>query len=124
MISMKFRKASEGEEIHKKDYSKRVIFSLADYEEKGHLLQEVIIPPQTKQRKHVHQFQTETSYLLEGEVTFVVNDKVFEMHAGDAIIHPHGETHFVWNKTDKPAKILVFKINFPENSDDTEWLEG
>lgn len=120
---MKFRKASEGEEVQKKDYSKRVIFGLEDFDEKGHLMQIVTIPPSTRQRKHVHAIQTEVSYLLEGETSFFVNDQEFVMQVGDAIIHPKGETHFVWNKSDKSCKLLVFKINFPEGTDDTTWLE-
>lgn len=120
---MKFKKASEGGEIKKQDYSKKIIFSLADFEEKGHVLQVITIPPHTKQRTHVHQIQTEVSYLLEGEAHFFVNGEDHFMRPGDAIIHPHHETHAVWNLSDKPCKLLVFKINLPEDSDDTEWLE-
>ena len=120
---MKFRKATEGQNIQKPDYSKKIIFSLSDFEEKGHLLQVVTIPPHTKQRTHVHKIQTEVSYLLEGEAHFWVEDKEFIMTPGDAIIHPHGEKHAVWNLSDKPCRLLVFKINLPEDSDDTQWEE-
>ncbi len=120
---MKFKKSTDGEDIQKKDYSKKVIFPLSDFEEKGHLLQVVTIPPHTKQRFHVHDIQTEVSYLLEGKAHFWVEDKEFVMQPGDALIHPHGEKHSVWNQSDKPCKLLVFKINLAEDSDDTRWLE-
>lgn len=120
---MKFRKANEGEEIKSKDYSKRIIFSFDDFEEKGHLLQIVTIPPNTKQRLHVHQIQTEVSYLLEGKAHFFVNGEEFVMEKGDALIHAHGEKHFVWNKENKSCKLLVFKINLPEGQNDSTWLE-
>lgn len=58
---MKYRSATEGEEIVKPDYRKRVIFSLDDFEERGHLLQMVTIPSETRQRLHSHQVQTEGS---------------------------------------------------------------
>lgn len=120
---MKFKKAGAGEEIQSKDYSKKIIFSLEDFAEKGHLLQIVTIPPNTKQRLHVHQIQTEVSYLLEGEAHFFVEGQDFYMQPGDALIHPKGEMHFVWNQSDKPCKLLVFKINLPEDSSDTKWVE-
>ena len=70
-------------EIVKKDYSKRIILSLADFKEKGHLLQTVTIPANTKQRKHFHHKQTEVFYILEGET--IINITVFVMpcHTND-----------------------------------------
>jgi hypothetical protein len=49
---MKYRSSTEGEEIVKKDYRKKIIFSLDDFDEKGHLLQVVTIRPETRQRLH------------------------------------------------------------------------
>jgi len=62
---MKYASTQQGNEIIKKDYRKKIIFSLADFQEKGHLLQVVTIPPQTKQRLHSHNKQTEVFYILE-----------------------------------------------------------
>lgn len=121
---MKYKPQAEGETIVKKDYSKKIIFSLSDFEEPGHLLQTVTIPSQTRQRIHSHNKQTEVWYVLEGETEITINGKIFLAKRGDAFICPPGDKHNLWNKTDKDFKVLVFKINLPENDEDTNWLEG
>lgn len=109
--------------IQKQDYQKQIIFSLQDFAEKGHLLQIVTIPPQTKQRLHFHNKQTEVYYVLEGEAYLLVNDKEILVQAGDACIVSPADKHRYWNKTNKEFKQVVFKINMPENDEDTTWVE-
>lgn len=120
---MKYKSSGEGEYLTKKDYSKKIIFSLQDFHSKGHLLQEVIIPPNTKQRSHYHDKQTEVWYILQGEAYFYLNNIEYFVKPGDALIGSPKEAHFVWNKSDKELHILVFKIDMPEDSDDTQWSE-
>jgi len=90
---MKHKSHSDGEVIKKKDYSKKVIFSLQDFLEKGHMLQEVTIPPQTKQRLHKHFQQTEVWYVLKGETSIFINGEEFVAHPGDSFIAIPGDTH-------------------------------
>jgi len=120
---MKYKSHDTGEAVHKKDYSKRVIFSPEDFQEKGHLLQVVTIPPKTKQRSHFHHKQTEVFYILEGEAYIYINGKEFLAKPGDAFICSPGDKHNLWNQTDKDFKLVVFKINFSKE-DDTKWEGG
>ena len=120
---MKYKASTESKEIVKKDYSKRIILSLADFKEKGHLLQTVTIPANTKQRKHFHHKQTEVFYILEGETVININDIDYVAKPGDAFICEPSDKHFLWNKSNEEFKLVVFKINLDENSDDTEWLQ-
>ena len=120
---MKFRPSTQGTEIVRKDYRKKIIFSLDDFEEKGHLLQVVTIPPNTRQRMHFHDQQTEVFYLLEGEATITVNDVDYPARSGDAFICSPGDVHNLWNKTDQEFTLLVFKINMPEAGEDSHWEE-
>src|SRR5260370_29470964 len=121
---MRYKNHKDGVVQQKKDYSKKIIFSLSDFLEKGHLLQEVTIPPLTQQRLHKHYKQTEVWYILEGECSIFINGKEYLSTSGDAFIASPGEPHQLWNKTNKDFKVVVFKINMPEDSEDTEWLEG
>lgn len=118
---MKYKVVSEGQIDTKKDYSKRIIFSLSDFLEKGHMLQTVTIPPNTKQRKHYHNIQTEVFYILDGETVININGSDYLAKPGDAFICEPKDKHYLWNKTDKEFKLVVFKINKIENSDDTVW---
>lgn len=120
---MKYCKNSEGQVAVKQDYSKRVIFSLGDFTEKGHLLQVVTIPPKTKQRIHHHFQQTEVFFILKGNATLNINGEDYMAGPGDAFICSPGDKHNLWNKSDKYFELIVFKINMDEKSDDTEWFE-
>jgi quercetin dioxygenase-like cupin family protein len=120
---MKYRSSTEGKEIVRKDYRKKIIFSLDDFDEKGHLLQVVTIPPHTRQRMHSHEQQTEVLYILEGEATITINSLDYLAKPGDAFICSPGDVHNVWNKTKDDFRLLVFKINLPEEGEDSHWQE-
>ena len=120
---MRYASSLSGNEIIKKDYRKKILFSLTDFQDDGHLLQIVTIPPQTKQRLHSHNKQTEVFYILEGEAAITINNVDYESKPGDAFICSPGDVHNLWNKTDKDFKLLVFKINLPENDQDSNWQE-
>ena len=120
---MKYRSSAEGKEIIQKDYRKKIIFSPDDFNEKGHLLQVVTIPPNTRQRMHAHDQQTEVFYILEGEAIITVNEVDYLARVGDAFICSPGDVHNVWNKKDKEFKLVVFKINLPDEGKDRYWLE-
>jgi quercetin dioxygenase-like cupin family protein len=120
---MKYRPSSSGEIIREEDYSKRIIFSIEDFEEEGHLLQVVTIPPRTKQRLHSHRQQTEVFYILEGEGLIHISGEDFLARPGDAFICSPGDEHNLWNQSDRDFKVVVFKINKPQE-DDTDWLEA
>jgi len=120
---MKYRSSHEGDEVVKKDYRKKIIFSLDDFDEKGHLLQVVTIPPNTRQRVHSHHKQTEVFYILEGETLITINGVDYPAKPGDAFICSPGDVHNLWNKTDREFRLVVFKINLPEEGEDTHWHE-
>ena len=120
---MKYRLSTEGIEIVRQDYRKKIIFALEDFDEKGHLLQVVTIPPNTRQRLHSHDQQTEVFYILEGEAIIRINDVEYPARPGDAFICSPGDVHNVWNKTDREFRLLVFKINLPEEGEDSHWQE-
>jgi len=119
---MKYKPWNSGETIREKDYSKRVIFSSDDFREPGHLLQVVTIPPRTRQRLHFHREQTEVFYIVEGEAAISINERDYQARPDDAFICSPGDRHSLWNQSDEGFKVLVFKINKPEE-DDTDWLE-
>ena len=120
---MKYRPSTEGQEVVKQDYRKKIIFSLDDLDETGHLLQVVTIPADTRQRAHSHDKQTEVFYILEGEATITINDVDYLAKPGDAFICSPGDVHNVWNKTNKDFRLVVFKINLPKDKEDNHWLE-
>lgn len=119
---MKYKPWNSGGTIREKDYSKRVIFSSDDFREPGHLLQVVTIPPRTRQRLHVHREQTEVFYIVEGEAVISINERDYQARPGDAFICSPGDRHSLWNRSDNAFKVVVFKIDKP-NQDDTDWLD-
>jgi len=102
---MKYRPSAKGTEIVREDYRKKVIFSQDDFEEKGHLLQVVTIPPNTRQRMHFHDQQTEVFYILVGEATITISDMDYPARSGDAFIcSPGGETSAAASETMPPRE--------------------
>ena len=120
---MKYKPSAEGQEIVKEDYTKKIIFSPDDLDETGHLLQVVTIPANTRQRAHSHEKQMEVFYVLEGEATLTINDIDYLAKPGDAIVCSPGDVHSLWNKTKEEFRLLAFKINFPEEGEDTNWYQ-
>jgi quercetin dioxygenase-like cupin family protein len=119
---MKYMPHGSGETIYGTDYSKRVLFPTQDFEEEGHLLQVVSIPPRTKQRLHSHRQQTEVFYILEGEALMRIEKKEILAKPGDAFICSPGDRHNVWNQSDSDFKLVVFKIGLPKEND-TDWID-
>lgn len=119
---MKYRPSGSGETVRSEDYSKRIIFSTEDFEQEGHLLQVVTIPPSTKQRLHSHREQTEVFYILEGEALMHIEGNEILAKPGDAFICSPGDQHTVWNQSDNDFKLVVFKISLPKEND-TDWID-
>ena len=120
---MKYRPAGSGDVVEEQDYSKIIIFSWDDFEAPGHLLLVVTVAPHTKQRLHLHRQQTEVFYVLEGQAAIEIAGEEFTAQPGDAFICSPGDKHSLWNQSAEDFKLVVFKINKPEE-DDTTWFEG
>lgn len=119
---MKKRLRVKEDIIRKIDYSKRIIFDPTIFKQQGLQLQEVTIPANTRQRSHFHKKQTEILYFTEGEGFIFFNDEKFSVRAGDAFVCEPGDRHYLWNRSDKPIKLVVFKINYSPNLEDTFWM--
>lgn len=121
---MIYKKSTEGQISQKKDYSKTLLLSLDELNRyPGHAVQTVTIPAHTKQRKHLHHIQTEVAYILSGQAIYYVNDIPHDMTKGDMIVDEPEESHYIDNQSDEDFVLVVFKINMPQDSDDTTWLE-
>jgi len=118
----KYARAGSGETVQEVDYAKTIIFSPDDFEEEGHLLQVVTVPPRTKQRLHSHREQTEVFYVLEGHALIELAGEEFSARPGDAFVCRPGDHHSLWNRWNDDFRLVVFKIGFPEE-DDTDWME-
>ncbi|MCJ7620776.1 MAG: cupin domain-containing protein, partial [Anaerolineae bacterium] len=121
-VMAKYPRAGSGETVQEADYAKAIIFSADDFEEEGHLLQVVTVPPRTKQRLHFHREQTEVFYVLEGQAVIELAGEEFLARPGDAFVCSPGDHHSLWNRSDEGFRLVVFKINIPQE-DDTGWME-
>ena len=118
----KYARAGSGETVQEVDYAKTIIFSPDDFEDAGHLLQVVTVPPRTKQRLHFHREQTEVFYVLEGQAVIELAGDELSARPGDAFVCSPGDRHSLWNQSDEGFRLVVFKIKIPEE-DDTDWME-
>ncbi len=58
-------------------------------------------------RLHLHPYQDEYFYLMEGEVLFQVGDKQMKLHGGDSIVGPRGIPHTFSAIGERPGRMLI-----------------
>lgn len=61
----------------------------------------------TKTPIHVHADDDETIYMIEGELTAIIDRKEHTLTAGDSIFMPRGIPHQLMNKMDKTARYIL-----------------
>src|SRR6185436_16304615 len=70
-------------------------------------LWEALVPPGGGPPPHVHSREEEGFYVLEGEITFTVNDEKVVATAGTFANMPVGTPHSFRNESDRPARMLI-----------------
>jgi quercetin dioxygenase-like cupin family protein len=70
-------------------------------------LWEAIVPPGGGPPPHVHSREEEGFYVLEGEITFTVEEKRLVASAGMFANMPVGTPHSFKNESNQPAKLLI-----------------
>ncbi len=68
---------------------------------------EAIVPPGGGPPPHIHSREEEAFYILEGEITFMVNGEKVVALAGMFANMPVGTPHSFKNESDRPAKMLI-----------------
>jgi len=71
-------------------------------------LWEAVVPPGGGPPPHVHSREEEGFYLLEGEITLRIDDKLLQATPGIFVNMPVGTPHSFKNETDRPAKLLIW----------------
>ena len=72
----------------------------------AYTMHEQPFPPRVMVAPHTHEAQDQVSYVLQGELGFLVGDEEFTAPAGSCIFRPRGVRHAVWNPTDDAACML------------------
>jgi quercetin dioxygenase-like cupin family protein len=75
----------------------------------GHMaMAEMVVQPQAKvPPPHRHDDVDETIRVIEGALTYRVDDEVCVLQAGDHCISPRGSVHHFSNQGDVPARAIV-----------------
>jgi quercetin dioxygenase-like cupin family protein len=68
---------------------------------------EAIVPPGGGPPPHIHSREEEAFYILEGEITFTVNEEKIVAKAGTFANIPVGTPHSFKNESDRTAKMLI-----------------
>lgn len=68
---------------------------------------EAIVPPGGGPPPHVHSREEESFYVLEGEITFMVNGQRFVAVAGTFANMPPGVPHCFKNESNQTARMLI-----------------
>jgi quercetin dioxygenase-like cupin family protein len=68
---------------------------------------ENVIPPMQGPPLHIHVREDEMYYVLDGDVRFKADDRMFEAPTGSFVFIPRGTAHCFQNVGDGPARLLV-----------------
>lgn len=72
----------------------------------------VLLHPGQSLAAHYHNEVEETFYVVEGQVTFYVDDEKLELVAGDAMRLEPPERHKVVNESERPVKLVLIKCPY------------
>jgi quercetin dioxygenase-like cupin family protein len=72
-----------------------------------YFMAEAVVPPDGGPPPHIHHGEDETFYILEGEITACLGDKVITASAGDLLHIPKGTPHSFKNEGDQVLKMIV-----------------
>lgn len=68
---------------------------------------EAFVPPGGGPPPHIHRREMEAFFVLEGEITFTVNDERSVARPGTYVSIPIGTPHAFSNESGKPSKMLI-----------------
>ena len=69
-----------------------------------------VVPPSTKALRHRHKLTEELYIVTSGTGQIVVDDKVIDVSAGDAVIIDIGERHFAVSCADETLEFLAISL--------------
>ncbi|MEX2430883.1 MAG: cupin domain-containing protein, partial [Dehalococcoidia bacterium] len=70
------------------------------------MVEQPIMPEALAAPVHVHYREDEISYVLEGEVTVQLGERVVQASQGTLVFKPRGIPHTFWNQTRRKARLL------------------
>jgi quercetin dioxygenase-like cupin family protein len=73
----------------------------------AYMLFEANVPPQSGPPPHIHHWEDEAYYILDGQVEILDNDRTFVAGAGSFVHIPRGTLHRFKNVGETTARILV-----------------
>lgn len=83
-------------------------FKAVSEDTKGaYMLFEASVPPQSGPPPHIHHWEDETYYILEGEFEILDNGHTITATAGSFVYIPRGTLHRFKNVGETPARMLV-----------------
>jgi quercetin dioxygenase-like cupin family protein len=86
---------------------KYVILATGEQTSGAYCLAEATVPPGGGPPPHYHTREEESFYVLEGEITFTVNDKKVIGTPGTFVQIPRETPHAFKNASDRPARMLI-----------------
>ncbi len=89
-------------------YSDLDTFKATGKETAGTLtVMETVILPKAGPPPHIHARETESFYVLDGDIDVLDRDRVFSAHTGSFVHLPQGGLHAWRNPGERPARILL-----------------
>jgi len=101
------------------------ILGLQAGEVKSHSLASVTIPPGNASKCHFHKKSEESYYILSGKASLEINDKSYQLQAGEAVLIEPNDLHQISNHGDENLVFLAICVPawHPDDSFDADHLK-
>jgi len=99
-------RANEGRTLHAFGHAVVVLLDGKQTDEKFTAFLN-ISPPGGGPGPHYHEREDEWFYIVEGQVSFLMNGSWVDVFPGDSVYSPRGSIHAFKNKTDQPIRVFM-----------------
>jgi quercetin dioxygenase-like cupin family protein len=99
-------RANEGRTIFRGAHS---VVTLLDGKQTGGKLTTLLLvsPPGGGPGPHYHEREDEWFYIVEGQLSFLLNGTWTDLSPGDCVYSPRGSVHGFKNNTDQPIRVFI-----------------
>ena len=95
--------------IDGQEYKKRILIDKLD--KKIDLIEDVIVRSKGEIPIHEHDSTDEIFYVTDNSAVIIIEEKKYKINPGDMICVDRKEKHGFLNESDKPFKMIVFKLD-------------
>lgn len=79
------------------------------------VIKQELMPAQTAEKLHFHTYAEQFFFILKGQATFLIEEKVFTVNANEGLQIKAGDQHKIMNNGDSDLEFILFSYPSTQN---------